>query len=158
MNAGLLLVMISQRVPHQHRMSSKIQSLMVFVVSTCSEWCLGKCAREQWPCMKYLKPPDFGRCMVSMYILANKGAGVVTTGGMRTLQVWWSWHIWQVLTNHAMSVERWGHQKWLMMCVHVMKSPWWPVASWAAVRIASCFLQSMTTLWWWPSFWKKYLV
>ena len=29
-----------------------------------------------------------------MYILANKGAGVATTGGMRMLQVWRSWHMW----------------------------------------------------------------
>ena len=85
MNAGPLSVMISQRVPHQHRMSSKIQSPIVFVVSVWREWYSGKCAREQWPCTKYLKPPDFGRCMVSMYILMNKGAGVAATGGMRTL-------------------------------------------------------------------------
>ena len=70
------------------RMSSKIQSPMVFVVSAWREQYLGKCAREQRPCTKHLKPPDFGRCMVSMYILANKGAGVATTGGMKTFQVW----------------------------------------------------------------------
>ena len=59
-------------------------------VSVQIKWYLGKCAREQRPCMKYLKPPDFGRCMVSMYILVNKGVGVATTSGMRTLWVWHS--------------------------------------------------------------------
>ena len=58
---------------------------MVFAVSVQSERYLGKCAREQHPCTKYLKLPDFGRCMVSINILANKGTGVATTGGMRTL-------------------------------------------------------------------------
>ena len=166
MNTGLLSVMTSQSVPHQQRMSSKIQSLMVFAVSLKSKWYLGKCAREQWPCMKYLKPLDFGRCMVSMYILVSKGMGVVTTGGMRTLQVWQSWHMWQVLMNHAMLAERWGHQKQLIMCAHVVKSPWYLAVSWVAARITDHLLQSMTTLWqpcWsflqrWPSFWKKHLV
>ena len=67
--------------------SSKIQSLMVFAVSAWRELYLGKCAREQQPCTKYLKPPDFGRCMVSMYILVNRGVGVATTRGMRRLLV-----------------------------------------------------------------------
>ena len=89
MNSGLLSVTILQCVSHWQRMSSKIQSPMVFMVSAQSEWYLGKCTREQQPCMKYLKPPDLRRCMVSMYILANKGMGVVTTRGMRTLWVWW---------------------------------------------------------------------
>ena len=71
-------------------MSSKIQSLMVFAVSVWRDQYLGKCTREQRPCTKYLKPPDFRRCMVSIYILVNKGAGVATTGGMRMLQVWQS--------------------------------------------------------------------
>ena len=87
-NMGPLSVMISQRVPHWHRMSLKIQSLMVFTVSVWREWYLGKCTREQWPCTKYLKLPDFGRCMVSIYILVNNRVGVATTGGMRTLWVW----------------------------------------------------------------------
>ena len=79
---------ILQRVLHQHSMSLKIQSLMVFTVSVQREQYSGKCAREQWPCMKDLKLPDFRRCMVSMYILVNKGVGVATTRGMRMLQVW----------------------------------------------------------------------
>ena len=87
MNAGPLSVTISHSVPHQQRMSSKIQSLMVFAVSVKSKWYLGKCAREQRPCMKYLKPPDFGRCNVSMYILVNRGVGISTTGGIRILHI-----------------------------------------------------------------------
>ena len=90
MNAGPLSVTISQRVPHWHRMSLKIHSPMVFTISVQREWYSGKCAREQWPCTKYLKLPDVRRCMVSMYILANKGTGVATTRGMRTLWVWQS--------------------------------------------------------------------
>ena len=43
---------------------------------------------EQQPWTKYLKPLDFRRCIVSIYILANRGVGVVTTGGMSILQVW----------------------------------------------------------------------
>ena len=35
MNVDLLLVTILQRVPHRHRMSLKILSLMAFTVSVC---------------------------------------------------------------------------------------------------------------------------
>ena len=123
MNTGPLSVMISQRVPHQHRMSSKIQSLIIFAVSAWREQYLGKCAREQRLCMKYLKLPDFRRCMVSMYILVNKGVGVATTRGMRTLQVWWSWHMWQ----------SW----WTMQCQQrgeATKSGWWCVHVWQSLH------------------------
>ena len=43
---------------------------------------------EQRPWTKCLKLPDFGRCIVSIYIFVNRGAGVATTGGMRILRVW----------------------------------------------------------------------
>ena len=61
---------------------------IVFPVSARSVRYLGKWVSEQRPCTRYLKPPDFGRCIVSMYIFANKGAGVATTGGMSMLGVW----------------------------------------------------------------------
>ena len=43
---------------------------------------------EQQLWTKYLKPPDFGRCIVSIYIFVNRGAGVATTSSMSILQVW----------------------------------------------------------------------
>ena len=84
MNVRPLSVMISQSMPHQQKMSSKIQLPRVFVVSA---WCSRKCVSKQQPWMKYLKPPDFRRCIMSMYILVNRGMGIATTGRMRMLCV-----------------------------------------------------------------------
>ena len=78
---------ILQSMPHWQKMSLKIQLPRVFVVSVQSARCSGKCVSEQQPWAKYLKPPDFGRCIMSMYILVNRGAGIAMTGGMRILCV-----------------------------------------------------------------------
>jgi hypothetical protein len=48
--------------------------------------------------------------MVSMYIFANRGTGVATTGGIRTCWVWRTWQRWHVRTYQAMSLPMKGHQ------------------------------------------------
>ena len=76
-NVRPLSVTIVQSMPHQQRMSLKIQSPRVFaVLARCSR----KYVREQRPWTKYLKPPDFSRCIMTIYILVNKGSEVLTTG------------------------------------------------------------------------------
>jgi hypothetical protein len=56
-----------------------------------------------------------GMCIVLMYILVNKGAGVAMVGGMRRFCVCRSWQKWQVQMNHAMSAFMFSHQNWREM-------------------------------------------
>ena len=88
MKAGPLSVTISDIVPHLHKMSWNNHSPSVTAVSARSARNSTKCVSEQRPCTIYLQPFDFGRCIVSVYTLANRGAGLATTGGIKTLHVW----------------------------------------------------------------------
>ena len=108
----------------------------------------GQWERVQQPYTMYLKPPEVGRCMVSICIFANRGTGRGTVGSMRICWVCRSWQRRQVFTNQVMSDSILGHKKHSAMWVLIAKYPLWVTSLWVAQRMFMCVSGKVTNLWW----------